>query len=54
MGSVEFSFSLLCILPEVMVANMTCMSHGKSWLTILTFRDDTLTIVMGIIEYTLE
>ena len=39
MGSVKFGFGLLCQLPEVMVANMTYMSHGKPWLTILTFRD---------------
>ena len=39
MGSVEFGFGLLCQLPEVTVANMTYMSHGKPWLTILTFRD---------------
>ena len=39
MGSVEFGFGLLCQLPEVTVANMTYMSHGKPWLTISTFRD---------------
>ena len=39
MGSVKFGFGLLCQLPEVMVANMTYMSHGKLWLAILTFQD---------------